>query len=109
MFWSRTTSIRRNTKAAPNPIPAAPAIPSMVRARVQIPGRSVTGARPTSSRIARTAVSSGPDRKRDAKENKQDGQRLEEPEQHRPAHDGGDVGHVVIAVQLGRGIHPVSG
>ena len=37
---------------APSPMPAAPAMPSMVRARVQRPGSSVTGARPTTRMMA---------------------------------------------------------
>ena len=57
MFCSSTTSIRRNTPAAPSPIPAAPAMPSMVRGRVQRPGSSVTAASPTRRMIAETMVS----------------------------------------------------
>src|SRR3954452_7178629 len=59
MCWSSTTSIRRKTKAAPRPMPAAPAIPSIVRGRVQRPGSRVTPASPTSRIGASTMVSSG--------------------------------------------------
>src|SRR6478672_4329811 len=49
MFCSRVTSTRRNTPAAPGPIPAEPAMPSMLRGRVHRPGSRMTPARPTST------------------------------------------------------------
>src|SRR3954447_20630786 len=68
MCWSSTTSIRRKTKAAPRPIPAAPAIPSIVRGRVHRPGSRLTPASPTSRIGASTMVSSGGSRSLEARE-----------------------------------------
>ena len=46
----------RKTPAAMSPIPAPPAIPSMVRARVQAPGRTMVAPTPTAnSRLSRAS------------------------------------------------------
>src|SRR5258705_1241840 len=58
-------SMTMKTAAAARPIPAAPAIPSIVRALVQIPGNPAETASPIRSRIARPAVSAGPSRDRE--------------------------------------------
>ncbi len=55
--------------AAARPMPAAPAIPSMVRGRVQSPGRNVTANSPASTITPSTAVWSTPfGRKRETSE-----------------------------------------
>jgi len=60
MFCSSVTSTRRNTIAAPRPIPAAPAIPSIVRGRVHSPGSMMTAASPTSTIRPIRSVWTGP-------------------------------------------------
>src|SRR4051795_9554011 len=68
MFCKSTTSSRRKTPVAPSPIPAAPAIPSIVSGRVHNPGSMLTAARPTSTIKPQTMVSTGPASSRDATE-----------------------------------------
>src|SRR5215217_3484181 len=106
MFWSSMTSTSRNTAVAPRPIPAAPAIPSMVRGRVHNPGSMLTAASPITRMIPQTIVSTTPPSSREASENNRTAMLSSRPSLTEPATMAGTAlmvpgGHPVFPAEPG--------
>ena len=99
MFWSSITSIRRKTTAAPRPIPAAPAMPSMVGPSPEAGQQGDRGQPDQEDRREHDGLERPVEQPRSQREEEHE-DRFEQAQLDRARDDRRDVGHVVVAAQL---------